>query len=288
MRSEKISFFVLFFFYFRAHIQAGGPEVIYTRRGFLCVCVKKNENPQPDKSNYIYRNSFNLFISLKWLASRGANGLFRDLLLFSFSFLPQFSSFLSFLFYVRGMNSRLLHISLLTSGLQDAETAESRAVRASGMPTRREGDSSWTGVDYANKLVFGEKKKNEQDSKTRNGNKKSSILLSFSLNDDDDTLSLSLSRLRVRDPNEMGKKRASLTHHPAPPFIFHLVPSVYTINRAAIGPRGKRISRGRHQTNGKIAAEVERKQKYFVIVGNARATFEKNTPFSLFDRNSSE
>lgn len=96
VRSEKISFFCSFFFYFRAHIQAGGPEVIYTRRGFLCVCVKKNENPQPDKSNYIYRNSFNLFISLKWLASRGANGLFRDLLLFSFSFLPQFSSFHSF------------------------------------------------------------------------------------------------------------------------------------------------------------------------------------------------
>ena len=34
----------------------------------LCEENKKNENPQPDKSNYIYRNSFNLFISFFFLS----------------------------------------------------------------------------------------------------------------------------------------------------------------------------------------------------------------------------
>lgn len=102
----------------QTHSSWGGQKVIYTRRGFLWVCVKKKwENPQLDKSNYIYRNSFNLFISWKWLAGRGANGLFRDLLLFSF-LPPRTTSFLFFSFYSSPQLPLYLYSSFTTQKIE--------------------------------------------------------------------------------------------------------------------------------------------------------------------------
>ena len=77
----------------------GGPEVIYTRRGVLCACVKKIKRTRtPNRTRaitsigipliYSYLFSFFLFLLHRndGALVRGANELFRDLLLFFFSF----------------------------------------------------------------------------------------------------------------------------------------------------------------------------------------------------------
>ena len=78
----------------------GGPEVIYTRRGVLCACVKKIKRTRtPNRTRaitsigipliYSYLFSFFLFLLHRndGALVRGANELFRDLLLFFFLFI---------------------------------------------------------------------------------------------------------------------------------------------------------------------------------------------------------
>lgn len=133
----------------------GGPEVIYTRRGVLCVCVKKIKRTRtPNRTRaitsigipliYSYLFFFFLFLLHRndGARVRGANELFRDLLLFFFFFSfspstsPTWHSAQIWLFYLFC----------------------SRESRALGMPgsagyqTWREGDffSFSERVDYAN------------------------------------------------------------------------------------------------------------------------------------------
>lgn len=154
-----------------------GGQRLSTLGGVSCASVwKKWEPPTGREQLHLSEFSFNLFTSLKWLAGRGANGLFRDLLLFSF-FLPLGFSFdfpflYSFLIHSQYRYAILLVTAFLSKksflltvwsgggggGGEDGDGVESRALAISGIPTRSWRRLFLARVDYANKVIFEGKK----------------------------------------------------------------------------------------------------------------------------------